>query len=178
MRSMYFRLLHVFSSTIHAKAAKCLQGYSQSKTSFTFSFNQVRKTMHRNSFNASFRHTSVFRGLSFSFDDYGSDLLVNKDSPVLPRLHTKQDISHFFLLLVSQDSAQELFRLIISSHLGVSRIEFQFCCVLTRFVSNTDYNMYSTFLTTSSGSVLFSRSNLLKRKDLCFSCQARPYKAS
>jgi hypothetical protein len=33
-----------------------------------------------------------------------------------------------------------------------------------------DYSMYSTFLTASSGSVLFSRSNLLKRKDLCFSC--------
>jgi hypothetical protein len=30
--------------------------------------------------------------------------------------------------------------------------------------------MYSTFLTSSPGSVLFSRSNLLKRKDLCFSC--------
>jgi hypothetical protein len=30
--------------------------------------------------------------------------------------------------------------------------------------------MYSTFLTASPGSVLFSRSNLLKRKDLCFSC--------
>jgi hypothetical protein len=35
---------------------------------------------------------------------------------------------------------------------------------------NADYSMYSTFLTASSGSVLFSRSNLLKRKDLCFSC--------
>jgi hypothetical protein len=30
--------------------------------------------------------------------------------------------------------------------------------------------MYSTFLTASPGSVLFSRSALLKRKDLCFSC--------
>ncbi len=30
--------------------------------------------------------------------------------------------------------------------------------------------MYSTFLTSSPGSVLFCRSNLLKRKDLCFSC--------
>jgi hypothetical protein len=30
--------------------------------------------------------------------------------------------------------------------------------------------MYSTFLTASSGSVFFNRSNLLKRKDLCFSC--------
>ncbi len=35
---------------------------------------------------------------------------------------------------------------------------------------NTDYSMYSMFLTTSPGSVLFSRSNLLKRKDLCFPC--------
>jgi hypothetical protein len=35
--------------------------------------------------------------------------------------------------------------------------------------SNADYSMYSTLLTTSPGSVLFSRSNLLKRKDLCFS---------
>jgi hypothetical protein len=32
-----------------------------------------------------------------------------------------------------------------------------------------DYSMYSTFLTTSTGSVLFSRSNLPKRKDLYFS---------
>ena len=30
--------------------------------------------------------------------------------------------------------------------------------------------MYSTFLTASPGLVLFTRSNLLKRKDLCFSC--------
>ena len=36
--------------------------------------------------------------------------------------------------------------------------------------SHTDYSMYSTCLTTSPGSVLFTRSNLLKRKDLCFSC--------
>ena len=35
---------------------------------------------------------------------------------------------------------------------------------------NTDYNMYSTILTDSPGSVLFSTSNLLKRKDLWFSC--------
>ena len=34
---------------------------------------------------------------------------------------------------------------------------------------NADYSMYSTFLTASPGSVLFSRSNLLERKDLCFS---------
>ncbi len=34
---------------------------------------------------------------------------------------------------------------------------------------NTYYSMYSTFLTVLSGSVLFIRSNLLKRKDLCVS---------
>ena len=47
-------------------------------------------------------------------------------------------------------------------------------------VRNADYSMYSTFLTASPGSVLFGRSNLLKRKDLCFSCLrlARSYKAS
>jgi hypothetical protein len=36
-------------------------------------------------------------------------------------------------------------------------------------VSCADYIMYSMFLTSSSGSVLFNRSNLLKRKDLSFS---------
>jgi hypothetical protein len=36
-------------------------------------------------------------------------------------------------------------------------------------VRNADYIMHSTFLSSSSGSVLFIRSNLLKRKDLCFS---------
>ena len=35
---------------------------------------------------------------------------------------------------------------------------------------SADYIIYSTFLTVSSGSVLFSRSNLLKREDLWFSC--------
>jgi hypothetical protein len=35
---------------------------------------------------------------------------------------------------------------------------------------NADFTMYSTFLTVSPGSVLFSRFNLLKREDLCFSC--------
>ncbi len=43
--------------------------------------------------------------------------------------------------------------------------------------SCADHSMYSTFLTDSSGSVLFRRSALLKRKHLCFS-QARTYKAS
>jgi hypothetical protein len=58
-----------------------------------------------------------------------------KGRQVFARLHTKQVISHFFLQLVSQDSPQELFRLTITSDLGVSHIEFQFCCVWTRFVS-------------------------------------------
>jgi hypothetical protein len=40
----------------------------------------------------------------------------------------------------------------------------------SRVTGFADYIMYSTFLTASPGSVLFSRSNLLKRKDLCFSC--------
>ena len=76
LTSRIVSLLRVFSLTIHGKEAKCLEGCSQSKTSFTFSFNQVHKTMHMNSFNSSFRHTSAFRGLSFSFVAYGSDLLV------------------------------------------------------------------------------------------------------
>jgi hypothetical protein len=41
---------------------------------------------------------------------------------------------------------------------------------LSNMTQNEDYSMYSTFLTASPGSALFSRSNLLKRKDLCFSC--------
>jgi hypothetical protein len=49
---------------------------------------------------------------------------LHKGNQVLPRLHTKQVISHFFLQLVSQDSAQELFRHTIAPDLGVSRIEF------------------------------------------------------
>ena len=35
---------------------------------------------------------------------------------------------------------------------------------------SVDYSMYATFLTSSTGSVLFSRSTLLKRKGICFSC--------
>ena len=62
---------------------------------------------------------------------------------VLAKLHTKQDISHFFLQLGSQDSAQELFRHTISPYLGVSRIEFQFCCLRTRFVSQGVFCLHS-----------------------------------
>jgi hypothetical protein len=54
---------------------------------------------------------------------------------VLARLHTNQVISHFFLQLVSQDSAQELFERTMAPYLVVSRIEFQFCCLWTPFVS-------------------------------------------
>jgi len=42
---------------------------------------------------------------------------------------------HLFLQLVSQDSAQELFRRTIAPYFGASRIEFQLCCLWTRFVS-------------------------------------------
>jgi hypothetical protein len=60
---------------------------------------------------------------------------LRKGSQVLARLNTKQVISHFFLQLASQDSTQELFEHTITPYLGFSRIEFQFCCLLTRFVS-------------------------------------------
>ena len=62
-------------------------------------------------------------------------LYIRKGNHVLARLLTKQDILHFFLQLVSQDSAQELFRHTSTPDLGVSRIEFQFCCLWTRLVS-------------------------------------------
>jgi hypothetical protein len=63
-------------------------------------------------------------------------LYIHKDSHVLARLLTKQDILHFFLQLVSQDSAQELFRrTTIAPYFGVSRIEFQLCCLWIRLVS-------------------------------------------
>ena len=48
----------------------------------------------------------------------------------LSSLPTKQDISHFSLQLVSQDSARELFnRLMTLPYQGVSRIEFHVCCL-------------------------------------------------
>jgi hypothetical protein len=89
-----------------------------------------------------------------------------KGSQVIARLHTKQVISHFFLQLVSQDSAQELFKRTISPYLGVSRIEFQFCCLWTRFVSQGVVCLHSVgfgvswtftviFLNVSCGSTLF-----------------------
>ena len=54
---------------------------------------------------------------------------------VLARLHTKQDIPHLSLLIVSPDSAQQLFERILLPYLGGSRIEFQLCCLRIRFVS-------------------------------------------
>ena len=74
--------------------------------------------------------------------------------------------SHFSLQLVSQDSAQELFRRTISPYLGVSRIEFQFCCLWTPFVSQGVDCLHSVgfggswtftviFLNVSRGSSLF-----------------------
>ena len=91
---------------------------------------------------------------------------LRKGSQVLARLHTKQVTSHFFLQLVSQDSAQELFRLTITSDLGVSHIEFQFCCLWTRFVSQGVVCLHSVgfggswrftviYLNISRGSTLF-----------------------
>jgi hypothetical protein len=129
-------------------------------------------TCYRNSLEHHFAcFTSPFRGLSFSFVTYGSDLLVKVwcvftvlpwrshpgypvwsmffvDNPrkgfqVIVKLHTKKDISHFFLHLVLQDSAQELFRHTISPYLGVSWIEFQFCCLRTRFVGQGVFCFHS-----------------------------------
>ena len=88
-----------------------------------------------------------------------------KGSQLLARLHTKQVISHFFLQPVSQDSAQELFRRTIAPNHGVSRIEFQFCCLWTRFVSQGVFCLHSVgfggswtfpviFLNVSRGSTL------------------------
>ena len=89
-----------------------------------------------------------------------------KGRQVLARLHTKQVISHFFLQFVSQDSAQELFQRTTAPNHGVSRIEFQFCCLWTRFVSQGVGCLHSVgfggswtflviFLNVSRGSTLF-----------------------
>jgi hypothetical protein len=90
---------------------------------------------------------------------------LRKDSQVLARLHTIV-ISHFFPQLVSQDSVQDLFRRTITTDLGVSRIEFQFCCLLTRVVSQGVVCLHSVdfggswtftviFFNVSRGSTLF-----------------------
>jgi hypothetical protein len=158
----------------------------------------VQKTIHRNFFNTSFRHTSVFHGLSFSFVPYGSDSLVKVwfvcivlTLEVTPRIvsvlhvfsstihtkvakclksYTRNKTSHTFsdilFQVVSEDSVRELFQHTISSYLGVSRIEFQFCCLRTRFVSQCVVCLHSVdfggswtftviFLNVSRGSTLF-----------------------
>jgi hypothetical protein len=51
-------------------------------------------------------------------------------------LFTKHDIPHLFLQLVSQDSVPELLQHIMTlPYPDLSRTEFHFCCLLTRFVS-------------------------------------------
>ena len=72
-------------------------------------------------------YTQDHRGAPCIFFD-----IPHKGSQVFARLLTKQDILHFFLQLVSQDSAQEFFTRTISPYLGVSRTEFQFCCLWIR----------------------------------------------
>ena len=58
-----------------------------------------------------------------------------KGIQLIGRFLTKQDISHFFFHLVSQDSTQELFERSISTNHGGSRIEFQSCRLWIRFAS-------------------------------------------
>jgi len=83
---------------------------------------------------------------------------LRQGTQVIPRLHTKQDISSFFLQIVSQDSWQELFRHTISPYHDVSRIDFQFCCLRTRFVSNGVFCLYSVDFGVSWTSVGVERS--------------------
>jgi hypothetical protein len=100
----------------------------------------------------------VFHGLSFSFVVFGSGLLVKVwfvfivlTLEVTPRIASK---------------SQVLFRHTISSYFGVSRIEFLFCCLWTRFVSEGVVGLHSVgfggswtftviFLNVSRGSTLF-----------------------
>ena len=90
----------------------------------------------------------------------------HKGRQVLARFHTTQVISHFFLQLVSQDSAQELFERSFSPNHGGSRIEFQFFCLWIRFVSQGVVCLHSVgfggswtfpviFFNVSRGSTLF-----------------------
>jgi hypothetical protein len=74
------------------------------------------------------RITSVIHVFSFENPRHGSQ--------VLGRLFTRNDFLYLLLQLVSQDSVRELFQLIRDlSYPGVSRTEFQFCCLRIRFVS-------------------------------------------
>ena len=67
--------------------------------------------------------------------------------PEILRLPTKQDVSHFSLQLVSQDSAQEFFnRLMTLPYQGVSRIEFHMCCLWIPVVSQDVDCFYSVGL--------------------------------
>jgi hypothetical protein len=59
---------------------------------------------------------------------------LRKDSQVLARFLTKQDIPHLFFQLGSQDCTQDLISCINAPYLGAARYEFQFCCLRTRFV--------------------------------------------
>jgi len=88
-------------------------------------------------------------------------------SQMLARLLTKHDIPHIFLQLVSQDIVQELFHHIMTlPYPGVSRLEFQFCFLRIRFVSQGVVCFYSVglggswtltviFFNDSRGSTLF-----------------------
>jgi hypothetical protein len=82
---------------------------------------------------------------SFNAQDQAPDDLHDQDRQCAPcifvenshhrgqellRLPTKEDVSHFSLHLVSQDSARKLFnRLMTLPSQGVSRIAFHVCCL-------------------------------------------------
>ena len=88
----------------------------------------------------------IFTVITFN-DSRGPDRLcapwifvdnLRKGSQVLARFLTKQDIPHLFFQLGSlgsQDCTQDLISFINVPYLCVSRYEFQFCCLWTRFVS-------------------------------------------
>jgi hypothetical protein len=92
--------------------------------------------------------------------------IPHKDNQVIESLLTKKEILHLFLQLVSQDSAQELFRHTISPYFGVPRLKCQFCCLRIRFVSQGVVCLHSVdfagswtvtviFLNVSRGSTRF-----------------------
>jgi hypothetical protein len=70
--------------------------------------------------------------------------------PDLLRFTTKQNVSHLYLQLVSQDSARELFNhLMTLPYQGVSRIEFHMCCLWIPVVSQDVDCFYSAGLGSS-----------------------------